>query len=322
MNLNRTLLASALLTLMSVPLAAQVTDTYVIPAAANVRGDAGTHWMTRFSIFNPHLDRDLTVSITLLPTGGAPGIEELVTLPPNALAYSDNLLVDLFGVTNGSGALLVATFPEDNPGVPDTINDRAFLVSSETFNNHPTGTYGQTIEGEWSGLLDYESDAISSVAHGIRNAGLFRTNVGAVNLGRCSVTVYVNAYNADGETILNQAPFIVPPLGHIQNRLPVAVTNGSLEFFVYDPCVADDERYAVVFPYTSTVDQRTGDPSYQYPKLLASPSILYAKGQREIDTLNVGKKIDSAYARQVRSGVTRRGFAKLTKTDAGWQIGE
>lgn len=332
MKLTRLVLASTLLVLASFSASAQVTDTYVIPAAAKLEGGFGTNWMTRFSIFNPQLDYDLVVSVTLLPTNGLEGPEMLVPVPRNSVTYTNDVIEELFGEAledmypdpderPRSGALLVATFPEDNPGVPDTITDRAFLVNSETFNNHPNGTYGQTIEGEWVGLLDYESDGISSVAQGIRNSGLFRTNVGAVNLGRCSVTVYVNAYNADGETILNEAPFIVPPLGHMQGALPVAVQNGSVEFFVVDPCVADDERYAVVFPYTSTVDQRTGDPSYQYPTLLANPGILYAKGQREIDTLNVGKKIDTDYARQVRSSVQRRGTATLTKTEAGWQIG-
>ena len=105
----------------------------------------------------------------------------------------------------------------------------------------------------------------------------------------------------------------------MQDRLPVAVNNGSVEFFVYDPCAADDERYAVVFPYTSTIDQRTNDPSYQYPKLLASPSILYAKG-KTIDTLNVGKKIDTTYARNVRGNMLRRGTANLVKTDEGYKI--
>ena len=319
MKTYRSLLAAALLMMVAIPAMAQVNNTYVIPAAANVSGAFGTHWMTRFTIFNPHLDRDLTVSVTWLPTGGAEGFEELVELPPNSLAYSDNILEDLYGVTNTSGALLVATFPEDNPGVPDTVFDRSFLVNSDTFNNHPNGTYGQGIAGEWIGLYDYDSDLISSVSHGIRNSGFYRTNIGAVNLGSCGVTLYVNAYDANGNTILSQAPFGIPPYGHMQDRLPVAVGNGSVEFFVYDPCAADDARYAVVFPYTSTIDQRTNDPSYLYPKLLASPSILYAKGKK-IDTLNVGKKIDTTYARKVRGNMLRRGTARLVQTDEGYKI--
>ena len=41
-----------------------------------------------------------------------------------------------------------------------------------------------------------------------------------------------------------------------------------------------------------------------------------------VDTLNLGKKIDSSYARNVRSEAQRGGKAKLTKTAAGWAIGQ
>lgn len=319
MKLSRLLSILAVLVLGSLPVFAQVNDTYVIPAAANARGAFGTHWMTRFSVFNPHLEDTLRISITFIPSGGAPGIEELVDVPPNSTAWSDNILDDLFGVTSGSGSLLVATFAEDNPHLPDEILSRAFLVNSDTFNNRPDGTYGQTIPGEWAGLMDYDSDGISSIAQGVRNAGAFRVNVGAVNLGRCEATLYVSAYNAAGDTVLDAAPFYLPPLGHMQDSLPVALERGTLEFFVDDPCAADDERYAIVFPYTSMIDQQTGDPSYQYPTLLASPGILYAKGQK-IDPLSIGKKIDSSYARAIRAQATRGTGVKLVRTEQGLQI--
>lgn len=318
MKTNKLLLLAALIAAVSLPAMAQVNDTYVISAAANQPGAFGTHWQTRFSLFNPHLDDTLVVSVTFIPTGGAQGIEELVELPPNAMAYSDNLLDDLFGVTGG-GSLLVATFPEDNPGVPDDVLSRSFLVTSDTYNNLATGTYGQTIPGVWAGLMDYDTDGISSVAQNIRNNGNWRTNVGAVNLGRCSVTLYVSAYDADGNTILSQAPFTVPPLAHMQDRLPAALEAGSVEFFVSDPCASDVERYAVVFPYTSTIDQRTGDPTFQTPTLLADPNILFAKG-RKIDPTAIGKKIDATYARTVRGQSLRRGTAKLLRDEKGWRI--
>jgi hypothetical protein len=318
-KLTRLLSLAALLLVISMPAVAQVNDTYVIPVAANARGAFGTHWMTRFSVFNPHLDYTLRLSVTFIPSGGAPGIEELVDLPANSLAYSDNLLFDLFGVNSGSGSLLVAAFAEDNPGVPDDILARAFLVNSDTFNNRQDGTYGQTIAGVWAGLMDYDSDGISSVAHGIRNNNRFRTNVGAVNLGRCSATLYVTAYDADGNTVLDGAPFYLPPLGHMQDRLPIAVDRATLEFFVDDPCAADDDRYAIVFPYTSMVDQQTGDPSYQAPTLLASPGILYAKGQK-VEPTAIGKKIDSEYAARVRATARRGTGAKLVRTEQGLQI--
>src|SRR5688572_2720630 len=99
-----TLLLAAVLLAVTLPAAAQVTDTYVIPAAANVPGNFGTRWMTQISIFNPQLDWPLVVSVTFIPSGGGQGIEELIELPPNSLATSDNLLDALYGI-QGRGAL-------------------------------------------------------------------------------------------------------------------------------------------------------------------------------------------------------------------------
>lgn len=316
-----TLALALLLAIAALPVAAQVNDTYVIPAAANTPGQFGTRWMTQFSIFNPQLDWPLVVSITFIPTGGGVGDEQLIELPPNSLAYSENILDDLFE-RNGSGSLLVATFAEDNPGVPNDVISRAFLVTTNTYNNSRTGTFGQTIPGVWAGLLDFDSDGISAVSHGITNkASLgWRTNVGAVNLGRCTANLLVTVYDADGRRLLNQQRFSVPPLGHIQDRLPIEVEAATIEFFLDDPCVNDDNAFAIVFPYTSTIDQLSGDPTYQSPTLLAGPNSLFAKSGFKFDPTNVGKKIDSTYARKVREQANRLGRATLVRGAKGWQI--
>lgn len=285
---------------------AQVNDTYVIPAAANAAGAFGTRWMTQFSLFNPQSD-DLRVSVVFLPTGGAQGIEALIDVPANSVAHSDNILGELFEV-GGTGSLLVATFPEDNPGIPDEVIARAFLVTSNTFNNSSAGTFGQTIPGTWTGLQDFASDEVSAVAHGIRHIARegWRTNVGAVNLGRSSVKMRVNIYDYDGNTVLRDVPFTIPPLGHVQDPLPVELDRGSLEFFIDDPT-----QDAVVFPYTSTIDQLSGDPTYQTPTLLASAKYLY--GKKAVDPTAVGKKIDLDTARAARATARRVGGVRSLK---------
>jgi hypothetical protein len=322
-NSSKPALLATLLILAALPIAAQVNDTYVIPVSANVAGGFGTRWMTQFSVMNPQLDHDLTISVTYIPTGGAKGTEELIDLPANSVAYSDNILDDLFGVTTGSGALLVATFAEDNPGVPDDVLSRSFLVTTNTFNNSKSGTYGQTVPGVWTGLLDTDTDGITAVAHGVRNIATqgWRTNVGAANLGRCSVDVLVSVYDADGRTILNKSRMKIPPLGHLQESLPVQVDRGSVEFFVDDPCANDSQRYAVVFPYVSTIDQLSGDPTYQTPVLLAPPNSIFAKAMK-LDPSTVGKKIDSTYARNVRGAAEKLGRAMLTRGASGYQISQ
>ncbi|HEX2101266.1 MAG TPA: hypothetical protein VHF69_11405, partial [Candidatus Synoicihabitans sp.] len=113
MNTKKLLLA-AILCLVALPSFAQLTDTYVIPAAANLPGSNDTRWLTQLSIFNPHFDYHLDVSVTLLRTGGAVGDEKLIRVPPNGTFITDDAMRDIFN-TAGSGSLLLATFPEDNP---------------------------------------------------------------------------------------------------------------------------------------------------------------------------------------------------------------
>lgn len=321
MRTSAKLLLATLLCFASLSAFAQVTDTYVIPVSANVQGANNTRWLTQFSLMNPHTDYALKVNLTLLYTGGAEGPSVDITLPPNAVFITDDVLSDVFETT-GSGAILVATFPEDNPGVPNDVTSRAFLVNSNTYNNATSGTYGQTIAGVWAGLLDVDTDGISAIAHGIDNSSRlkFRTNVGATNLGVCSVTVLVNVFDADGNRILNEAPLVVPPYGHIQDRLPVTVEGGSVEFLVEDPCANDNQRYAVVFPYTSTIDDLSGDPRYQSPALLASPGLIFGKKAVTADATKVGKKLDTTYARTVRAHAIRHGEVSLVRGERGWQV--
>ena len=306
MNTSRYIFIALLLVAVSLPLAAQINDTYVIPASANSSGNFGTRWLTQFSVFNPQLDYPLTVSVTFLPTGGGAGSERTFTVPANGTVLSDNILDDLFGIKNGSGALLVATFAEDNPNVPDNVLSRSFLITTNTYNNVKSGTYGQTIPGVWAGLQDFNSDGISAVAHGIRNVARlgWRTNVGAVNLGRSNVTLRINIYDADGKTITKGATLDIPGLGHRQASLPAEVDGGSVEFFVDDP-----SNQAVVFPYSSTIDDLSGDPTYQGPTLLANANILFKMGLPQPTTL--GRKIDSELARGIRTTATRLGHATV-----------
>jgi hypothetical protein len=300
------LLVALFLSLAALPLAAQVNDTYVVPAAANAPGAFGTRWQSRLSIFNPQ-SYPLRVSITFVPTGGSQGVEKLVDIPSNAVALWDNAMSAVFQRT-GTGAMLIATFPEDNPTVKDDVVSRAILVHSETFNNVQGGTYGQTIPGIWTGLQD---DGITAIAHGIRNISSqgWRTNIGAVNLGRTSVTMYITVFDYDGKTVRKDIPFVIPPLGHMQDALPVQVDRGSIEF-----SLVDSTKQAVVFPYVSTIDQLSGDPTYQTPALLASGKVLYGKtGMTQAQLLSPGKKIDIDFARGIRESAQHMGIVTAPK---------
>jgi hypothetical protein len=113
----------------------------------------------------------------------------------------------------------------------------------------------------------------------------------------------LNVYDIDGRTVVKDIPFNIPPLAHMQDRLPVEVDRGSIEFFVDDP-----SKGAVVFPYVSIIDQLSGDPQYLSPPLLASAKTLFHKGG---DAASFGKKIDIDFARQVRLSATSIGEVEV-----------
>lgn len=305
MKRSASILAVLALALVAIPLTAQVNDTYIITATANKDGAYGSRWMTQISIFNPQ-SYALKVSITFIPAGGGRGLEKIVTVPSNAVAYFDNSLYEIFGVS-GSGAYSVATFPEDNPGVQNDVISRSFLVTTNTVNvQSDGGTFGQTIPGVWAGLQD---DGLSAVSHGIRNLDQYgwRTNFGAVNLGSTPVSLRVTVYDANGKTMVKNAAYNVPAQAQMQWRLPVQVDHGSVEFFVDDAT-----RTAVVFPYTSTLDRYTGDPTYQGPTLLATGKYLF--GKTAIPQTALGKKIGIEDARAIRNNADRLGEIELPLT--------
>jgi hypothetical protein len=270
-HLKLLVLALVAVVSLAVPSFAQVSDTYLIPAVAYASGANGTTWATKMSVFNPQ-GYDLKISLTFIPTGGTTGTEVILTVPPNVSASTDNVLQEWFD-RSGTGALAVATFKEDNPTVPDEVIARSFVVTSNTFNNSISGTFGQTIPGTRVSLalLDFANDGITGIVSGVTNNSSavsgFRTNIGALNTGRTSVTLQVTVRDRSGNIIVNKAPFLVPPQAHFQDRLPVPVEKGSIEFFVSDP-----SHDGAIYAYASVIDNKSGDPQYLEPVLLASPN--------------------------------------------------
>lgn len=315
MRISGSILTVVLLTLLaSTPASAQVNDTYAIPAVAHQPGAAGTAWRSALHLFNPHT-YTLVISVTFLRTHGEIGDEVIVELGPNESISTDDVLDEWFGTTGG-GSLLLATFPEDNPGVSDDTISRSFVARSKTYNVTPTGgSYGQEVPGVWAGLLDFEFDGITSIAHGVTHSGVpglsgFRTNVGGVNLGDETVvlllTVYDSAGNPIADTFNQPLEFLLHPYAHEQQGLPIAGVDLTLEFLLDDP-----SQQSVVFPYVTVVDNRTGDAEFIHPTLLAAPSVLFngVSGASRLETKSEqrGREITIDDARRARARTARVG---------------
>src|SRR5258706_13276650 len=88
-NTSRYIVFALLLVVVSLPLAAQINDTYVIPASANTGGNFGTRRLTQLNVFNPHLAYPLTVRVSFLPTGGGEVLERTFTRPASGTARQD-----------------------------------------------------------------------------------------------------------------------------------------------------------------------------------------------------------------------------------------
>ncbi len=278
-NLSRVGATLLLLFLFSIPAAAQISDVYILPAMGNTPGAGNTFWVNDFHIMNPQ-SYPLKVTLTYIPTGSGQAKSFTLTINSNETQWAENILAE-FDVVNQTGSLLVWVDPEDNPTVPDDTAALGVVVSSRSFNERSTGTVGQGVPGVMTGLADYDLDQISAIATGVSTWGAvgvdgFRTNVGGVNLSDVSTTLWVSVISDEGIEVARR-PFTINPGTHYQEALPTTIEHGTLEFWVqfpadYSPTFAD-----LVIPYASVVDNRTGDPTYLNPTLLAVPSTLWGK---------------------------------------------
>ena len=98
---------------------------------------------------------------------------------------------------------------------------------------------------------------------GLLNDGsAFRCNAGVGSWTPDWTRVRLDVQDAAGNIVASEI-FDVPPYGHIQRRLRASGDGGSLVFYLEDG--PDD---ALVFPYATVINQRTGDASF----LAAEPS--------------------------------------------------
>ena len=72
----------------------------------------------------------------------------------------------------------------------------------------------------------------------------------------------------------------------------------------------DPTQKAVVFPYTSQIDQYSGDPTYQSPTLLATTKVLYPKSAAAAAAF-LGRKVTIDDARSIRAAATSLGLRTL-----------
>jgi len=219
----------------------------LIPAAAHVQGAHGTVWRTDAVLHNP-TGREAVAELFLLEEGrdnrSAPG--KVVTVPPRSSLALDDLVGGALARPGAVGAVLVAA-------------DRALLATSRTYNDAPSGTYGQFIPGLGSGALQAGGTPVRLLQL-TRNAG-YRTNVGLVNLADTSRGFDLTFHGADG-AVVGSRSVTVPAEGFLQLEDPVG-TDLPDGWATVTPSSGSGSYFA----YASVVDNRTGDPVFVTPAL-------------------------------------------------------
>lgn len=251
-------MAALLIVAVPEPVMAQLAADWMIPAAAHNPGSRNTFWRTDVSLHNPH-EYELPIIVQVLPT-------ETVNFEVPTLSFTiypwetinlwDVLGPEVFGL-EATAAILAYADPSLRC---DPIEDCHFLVTSRTYTPEPgggAGEFGLTVPG--AAIASGTDWATYGYAAGVLNDGeAFRCNAGVASWTADWTRVRLDIQDAAGE-ILTSEVFDVPPFGHIQRRLLASGYGGSLVFYVESG--PDD---ALVFPYATVINQRTGDPSYLF----------------------------------------------------------
>lgn len=264
----------------ALPAGAQLSADWMIPAAASNAGARNTFWRTDLSLHNPH-EYELPVVVQALPSFTENDIVptlELTLAPWQTLNLWDVLGPDVFDL-DGTAAILAYA---DTDLACDPIEDCHFLATSRTYtpDEDGDGEFGLTVFG--AGVergTDWESLAYTA---GILNDGsFFRCNVGVASWSADWTSVRLDIQDAEG-FILKSELFEIPPFGHVQHKLGEALEGGSLVFYLQS-----GPDNALVFPYATVINQKTGDPSYFFAeasRVGASAAKVSPREQRRPDT--------------------------------------
>jgi hypothetical protein len=218
---------------------------YLIPAVAHNPGAAGTLWRTDVAAVNP-TNAEAEISLTFYPAAGGNLLSHSDSLDAGSTMEWVNIIESVF--LQAAGANLSGSI-----SIESTL---ALLVTARTYNQTPTGTYGQYLPACTEALVL----GLGTVGYlpQIKSNDAYRTNLGVVNIGDASVTIEVRVHDQDGDQVGSS------------KRVITAARRWKQINDLFDAVGADDEDVAYatitvtagsgqVWVYASVVDNETGD---------------------------------------------------------------
>ena len=245
---------------------------YMVPQAAHVVGYRGAVWRTDLVIINRQ-KHPLGVAAQFLPTGkdNSSGPVVITNLAAGqVLSVPDILALPRFRAAGNFGALLL--YATGNAGECEA-GACDFFVLARTF-NAVTRSDRLRVE-EWMGGVG-PSAALrpgdKAVFSHVTRSSVSKASVGVASWSKLPVRVRYEVFEAGGREI-EKRELELPRFGHVHVLLEAEVNDGRVEVEV-----VGHDGGAMVIPYVSMVDGRTGLSSHVLPD--AMPSRAVPKGWR------------------------------------------
>ena len=225
--------------------------TLYFPVVATVLGAAGTDFHTDARLVN-RSGGTATVTLEYYPNGvggnpSGPAETADVTIAPNEQAVLNDMATELFGETNGSGAVRI-------------VSDREIFGSARIFNDQREASLGTF--GQWAQALSMSDALRAGTVQFLSNEDPdsgegFRGNVGWFNPNDSEVDVVLSAWDTAG-TNLGSLTWTAGPYEQYQRNLGQLWSALSDYGDMYLTFTAS----APIFVYGSLVDNVNGDAIY------------------------------------------------------------
>jgi len=217
----------------------------LVPAAAVARGAQGSFFVTDVEVHNPGTSQ-ASFTLQWLPRdedNRAPLTSQTFVLDPGSSRRFANVLQSVFGLDQVVGALAVVS------------GGSRLSVMSRTFNQTAEGTFGQSLPGVPEGRLVTTGRRVR-ILFMDENAD-YRSNLGLANGSDRSITIRYELFDADGNSLGQNAQSLAPWSNTQINR--VFEGNDPIESGYVE--VWTDTTDGSFTCYGSVLDNRTSDPT-------------------------------------------------------------
>jgi formylglycine-generating enzyme required for sulfatase activity len=225
-----------------------------VPVVAHGAGAGGSQWRSDVGILNVGA---ATATLQLRLHGSTSTSTQALSLDPGRQAIQTDIAT-LFGTT-GSASL-------------EVVSDQAVIVTSRTYNQSPTGTFGQdydgvsVLQGAAAGQLFYLPQ--------LTEAPAYRTNIGLTNSGPADAAATVGLFNGAGQK-LTEYQVALGPGEWKQETAPFRAKAGQANMTRGYARVTVTAGAGVI-GYASIIDNVTNDPTTVQAKIEGQPSCFVA----------------------------------------------